>query len=394
MWIHEPSIQGLHHQCYASLPRETLKCKRATIQYKKPSSTSQDDVCTVIIQRNTCIVCKPARYWRWKAFLVRRVALSYLWSRWSLACQPSELPAKKSPGLYVYPKLLGNPLVHKGLIDMLLHHELADPRTRTNLHEKYHITYPEPLSPSGEANASFFDPVASQLKMQPRLEGSDNWTTSPITAREFVEKLRWFIIGDTSADGSRASMPPRIKALVENVVPIKTQTATAYLSSSQDSLELRQGQGEDGKFLDISLGCDGIFVLGLEGSGDEERETTSSVGQSDDDDSWRNLVVSPDSEDDGKAPAHQHAGEAGSNDKTVSSTRNAPRLAAIHLRSSDALLFTGPSKRAWYGVARILTGSSPTWEQQWPCWPGTIDSRRMEDWKGCMKGRRIDLVVR
>ncbi|KAK5135449.1 hypothetical protein LTR08_005237 [Meristemomyces frigidus] len=295
------------------------------------------------------------------------------------------------PGLYIYPKLLSNALVHRGLIDMLMHDQLADPATRTNLHEKYHVTYPEPSITKGEANTSFFDPAASQLKMQPRLEGSGDWTASPLTTRALLDKLRWFTVGDASADGS---MPPKIRALVENILPIKAHSATAYVSSNQDPLELRQGHGDAGTFLDTSLGCDGVVVVGLEDSGERERGATSSEAHSVvDADCWRDLLVGSDSEDDEKAPDRQHVSEAGNRDDTITSTRNTPCLAAIHLRSTDALLFTGLSRRAWYGVAKVLPGSSPAFEQQWPCWPGTVERRGQDNWKGCMKGRRIDLVV-
>lgn len=297
-------------------------------------------------------------------------------------------------GLYIYPKLLSNGLVHKGLIDTLLHDQLADLGTTTNLHEKYHVTYPASTESNRDAHTSFIDPVASQLIMQPRPEGSDDWTASPLTARGFVDKLRQFTFGDASANGSRASMWPKIRALVEDILPVRAHSATAYVSSHQDPLELRRCEGEAGTWLDISLGCDGVFVVGLEVSGSEEEVGRDSENQGVNDDSWRDLIADSDSEGDEKAPARQDQSSTNSDRDTTSTPKSATRLAAIHLRSTDALLFTGPSRQAWYGVAKVIPGSCLTFEQEWPCWPGTVDGRGMEDWKGCMTGRRIDLRVR
>lgn len=89
---------------------------------------------------------------------------------------------------------------------MLLHDGLANPGNRTNLHEEHHVVYPALREAAGSsaARASFFDPVASGLRMQPRL--SDTWTTPPLGVRDFVQKLKWLTLG--SRQSKRTSRAP------------------------------------------------------------------------------------------------------------------------------------------------------------------------------------------
>ncbi|KAK5123916.1 hypothetical protein LTR85_002113 [Meristemomyces frigidus] len=314
----------------------------------------------------------------------------------TLSRQPYYVDPRAFSGLYIYPQLLRNAHVHKGLIDMLLHDELANPATKTNLHEKYHVTCPVPSKTDGDAHTSFFELMTSHVKMEPRLHKTDDWTASPLTTRSFIEKLRWFTTGDVTWSGSRAS---KVRKLFESILPIKARSLMSNVSSYQDPLGLRQNEGEARTFLDISLGCDAVFVVSLEQSNDEYRNAVNPKPQSVDyEESWRDLVVGLESDDDESARSPPHDIGLGINDKNetgdIGNTSDAPCLAAIHLRSTDGLLFTGPSRQAWYGVAKVLPGTSPTFEQDWPCWRDTVDGRGMEQWKGCMQGRRIDLVVR
>lgn len=39
------------------------------------------------------------------------------------------------------------------------------------------------------------------------------------------------------------------------------------------------------------------------------------------------------------------------------------RVVAIHLRSTDAVVFTGTSLQAWYGLPKVLRRSAPVWEE-------------------------------
>ena len=70
-----------------------------------------------------------------------------------------------------------------------------------------------------------------------------------------------------------------------------------------------------------------------------------------------------------------------------------PRVAAMRLKSGDAVLMSGMSRYAWHGVPKILEGTCPRWMEDWPCFDkdhGAVYDR----WKGWMKGKRINLNVR
>ena len=288
-------------------------------------------------------------------------------------------------GLYIYPKLLGNPLVYKQLVDTLLHHELANPRNETNLHKQYHVTYPDKLD-TAEDHTSIFASDASQLKMQPRLREDQSWMTPSITSREYVDQLRWL----TFTDG----VPSKIKALFQSILPYKAEHGTAYISSSRDPLHFERDEAEQSALIDVSLGCDGIVVVSLDHStkADLEEPTTTVPNNQGTDDDWRDLVDGLGSSPDDSTATNSRTSDAEDAQHSDTATKRAPQLAAIHVRSTDVLVFSGRSRGAWHGVAKVLDGSSPPWEQQWPCWGASGDTHTSNSWKGCMKGRRIDLV--
>ena len=146
--------------------------------------------------------------------------------------------------------------------------------------------------------------------------------------------------------GQPPPFPPDIKQLIEHIFPMKAEAAIVNVYSPGDTLSLHRDVSEecDQPLLSISLGCDGIFVVGLEGAG----------------------------EDGGQ------------------------RVATIRLRSGDAVLMNGQSRYAWNGVPKVLEETCPEWMQDWPFDKGANGeaSKCFEHWKGWMKGKRINLNVR
>lgn len=213
----------------------------------------------------------------------------------------------------------------------------------------YEVPYPDG---SAEHNlSSFFDPSASHLAFCAK----DPSIHKPISTEQFLnKKLRWMTLGGqydwtnkVYPSGAPPSFPSDLKETIETIFPMKAEAAIVNIYSPGDTLSLHRDVSEECNqpLVSISLGCDGIFVVGLDDEGP-----------------------------DGK-----------------------PRVEAIRLRSGDAVLMSGESRYAWHGVPKILDGSCP---EQLQDWPSTIrgdvcdPNKRFEHWQGWMKGKRINLNVR
>jgi len=211
----------------------------------------------------------------------------------------------------------------------------------------YDVSYPPPTR-SGEPPASFFHPLAHNLDFIPKNSAIHN----PITTEQFLtKKLRWMTLGGQYdwthkiyPSGNPPSFPADIKKLIEEIFPMEAEAAIVNLYSPGDTLSLHRDVSEecDQPLVSVSLGCDGIFIAGI----DEVDES------------------------------------------------GRPRVAAMRLRSGDAVLMSGQSRYAWHGVPKVLEGTCPEWMADWPC-SGTDDEKaQFERWKGWMRGKRINLNVR
>ena len=125
------------------------------------------------------------------------------------------------------------------------------------------------------------------------------------------------------------------------------EAAIVNVYSPGDTLSMHRDVSEECErgLVSISLGCDGIFVVGMG------------------------------SENDG-------------NEKSL----------VVRLHSGDAVFMTGPSRFAWHGVPQILPDTCPEWLRPWPA---TVDSDFYHDskdpyesWRGWMSNKRINLNVR
>ncbi|KAI7527484.1 oxidoreductase [Hortaea werneckii] len=249
----------------------------------------------------------------------------------------------QTPGLFIYPDLLP-PHVQSDLLDKLLHRDLATPEHQTNVHLHYDVSYPEPR-PETDEPGSFFDHTAKDLDYRPKESH-----TAINTERFLDKKLRWITLGgqyDWSAKQYPPEAPPDfpsdIKGLVEDLFPVKAEAAIVNLYSPGDVLSVHRDVSEEcaQPLVSISVGCDAIFICGLESQEND-----------------------PDQE----------------------------RIAAIRLRSGDALLMSGESRYAWHGVPKVLPNTCPDWLQDWPA--VGEHAGRFQDYKGWMKRKRINLNVR
>ena len=231
----------------------------------------------------------------------------------------------------------------------MLQRDLGDSEHKTNVHLHHYV--PRPPGASDGTQASYFDRVSQDLIFQPK----DQSIHKPFTTQQLLDKkLRWMTLGGqydwthkVYPSGTPPAFPQDIKLLIESIFPMKAEAAIVNLYSPGDTLSLHRDVSQecDQPLVSISIGCDGIFVVGLDGN-DENGES---------------------------------------------------RAATIRLRSGDAVLMSGASRFAWHGVPKVLEGTCPEWLENWPCLDRNeegLDTERFEFWRGWMKGKRINLNVR
>ena len=270
-------------------------------------------------------------------------------------------------GLHLIPDLLSQE-TQRNLLSLLMHGVLADQRHKTNVHLHYRVPYKATHSKKQDIHSleqpspndlnsneiSFFNmsPVSTDLFMpiNPHLH-------KPLTISQFLHrKLRWLTLGgqyDWTAKTYPAEEPPafpeEIAALIGTLFPaMRPEAAILNIYTPGDTLSIHRDVSEesDQGLVSISIGCDGLFVVGLE---------------------------------DGPADSQHHL--------------------TIRLRSGDAVFMSGPSRFAWHGVPRIIPDSCPWWLKDWPAnlSPAAHDeclSSKYEEWRGWMTNKRINLNVR
>lgn len=162
--------------------------------------------------------------------------------------------------------------------------------------------------------------------------------------RAFNSKLRWITLGgqyDWSKKEYPAGPPPKfpedIEDLLHGLFPeMRPQAAIVNFYSPRDTLSLHRDVSEevDRGLVSVSMGCDGIFIIGL--------------------------------------PNHNHG---------------ASQSHILRLRSGDAVCMSGKARYAWHGVPRIISGSCPEYLADWP-------GSDFPHWRDYMRNKRINLNVR
>jgi alkylated DNA repair protein alkB family protein 1 len=212
------------------------------------------------------------------------------------------------------------------------------------LHHK--VKYPED-------GLSFFSiPPGDDFLFEPK----DANVHKPISISQFMnKKLRWITLGGqydwtnkVYLDGPPPAFPKDTAQLLHGLFPdLYPQAAIVNFYSPGDTLSLHRDVAEecDRGLLSISIGCDGIFILGL--------ESETAAGE---------MIVD---------------------------------TLAIRLRSGDAVYMDGASRFAWHGVPQIIPDTCPTWLKNWPTNDGQgCESTNFEHWEGWMGNKRINLNVR
>lgn len=254
-------------------------------------------------------------------------------------------------GLHIIPSLFP-PAIQKSLLSRLIHRDLSNEAHQTNVHLHYHVLYPPESS-------SFFEHAPSS---HPLFAPKEPNVHKPLSITQFLNrKLRWVTLGgqyDWTQKVYPSAPPPPfpsdIGALLHGVFPDMTpQAAIVNFYTPGDTLSMHRDVSEecDRGLVSISIGCDGIFVIG--------RSEEDSAGN----------------------------------------TENAPEVFAVRLRSGDAVYMSGPSRFAWHGVPQIIPDTCPDWLQEWPgsstestTSQATEDTR--DQWRGWMRSKRINLNVR
>ncbi|KAH9876428.1 hypothetical protein J1614_003559 [Plenodomus biglobosus] len=264
------------------------------------------------------------------------------------------------PGLHIVPDLLPPP-TQTSLLSRLLHRDLSNPSHHTNIHTHYALSYPPYPS-------SFFTyPPSSPLPIATPLSPLIH---KPLPIHPLLtKKLRWTTLGGQydwtlksyPSTPAPPVFPPDTKALIQCIFPeTRAEAAIVNLYSPSDTLSLHRDVAEQcGRGLvGLSLGCDGVFVIGL--------DSTCSC----------------------QLKAHQCCQTDAMQDKE----HGKESILVLRLRSGSAVYMSGPSRFAWHGVPQIVAGTCPDYLADWPaCNHG---EGMYEDWRGWMKGKRVNLNVR
>lgn len=208
---------------------------------------------------------------------------------------------------------------------------------------------------SSRRNESFFNysPTSPKLFLP-----IDEDIHKPITVSQFLRrKLRWLTLGgqynwSTKEYPSEAPppFPKDIATLVHSLFPdMRPEAAIVNLYTSGDTLSVHRDISEESRqgLVSISLGCDGIFIIGLE---DEREHRTQCL--------------------------------------------------TVRLRSGDAVYMNGAARLAWHGVPQVIANTCPAWLSDWPASIASANrddsdtSKDYEAWRGWMSTKRVNLNIR
>ena len=264
------------------------------------------------------------------------------------------------PGLQLLPSLLPR-YIQRTLLSRLLHRDLSDPKHKTNVHFHHNVPYDSLAATfcsdtkrDGFRGFSFFDCPPESSSSFPATDPS---THTPLTVAQFLNrKLRWMTLGGqydwtkkAYPEGSPPRFPEDIAQLTHGIFEhVRPEAAIVNVYTPGDTLSIHRDVSEnsDVGLVSISLGCDAIFIAGL-----EEASTN---------------IVKP---------------------------------VVMRLKSGDAVHMGGPSRYAWHSVPQVLAGTCPPWLSDWPAStsvPGAEStvSNRFAAWRGWMANKRINLNIR
>ncbi|PQE26897.1 hypothetical protein CJF31_00003603 [Rutstroemia sp. NJR-2017a BVV2] len=232
--------------------------------------------------------------------LLEIIAVAILLLAWLPSTVYSGTLSDYELGLVIIPSLI--PVeVQAELVDEVLYEELPNPSHKTNLHAHYRVDFKDWQNSSPEAIiATPIDPTVHK----------------PLTLSQvMIKKLRWITLGgqyDWTKKIYPEEEPPEfpndMKWLIGQLFPeMEPEAAIVNFYSPGDTLSLHRDVSEevDRGLVSISIGCDCIFIIGLNKS-----------------DTGKDHIV-------------------------------------VRLRSGDALYMTGESRFAWHGVPKIIPDTCP-----------------------------------
>lgn len=246
-----------------------------------------------------------------------------------------------SSGLFIYPSLL--PLgVQVALLNRLIHRDLSNPDHKSNLHLHYDLPY---NSYSTISNNTSHDMSFFRVDLTASLRPKDPSVHKTLTVKQMLErKLRWMTLGGQYNWTTKVypeEIPPEfpqdIAQLLKGLFPnVDAQAAIVNFYTPGDTLSVHRDVSEecDRGLISISIGCDGLFIIG---------------------------------------------------------NADGSQSATIRLRSGDVVLMSGYSRYAWHAVPKILPGTCPDRLREWPA---STDNSDFEAWKGWIANKRINLNVR
>lgn len=243
----------------------------------------------------------------------------------------------------------------------LLHRDLADPRHKTNVHLHHRLPYDATRGPlTGPLDLIYGSPKFSFFNMVPKSSELflpvDSEVHKAFTVSQFLDhKLRWMTLGGQYDWTKRRyplenpAFPADIAAFTHGLFPdTKAEAAIVNVYTPGDTLGIHRDVSEstDKALVSISLGCDGIFVLGINSDGDEN-----------------------------------------------------PKSIVVRLHSGDAVVMSGSARYAWHGIPRIIPNTCPAWLRSWPAEDNAenlddMKDTRYESWRGWMSNKRINLNIR
>ena len=264
-------------------------------------------------------------------------------------------------GLRIIPSLV-SPEAQKDLLSTLLHENLSNQDHKTNIHLHYNFPSQATLLESCGTLASKNARSISFFHIPPNLptplfKPLDEVVHKPLTVSQFLcKKLRWLTLGG-QFDWTGKRYPPEeeppfpegLGDFIKTLFPyIRPEAAIVNIYRKGDVLSVHRDVSEecDNALVSISLGCEAILVVGLKTTEGKEAN-----------------------------------------------------VAAIRVRSGDAVCLSGEARFAWHGVPRIFPKTCPEFLQDWPAKSGltgvdATSSPSYEAWRGWMTNNRVNLSVR
>ncbi|KAF2166756.1 hypothetical protein M409DRAFT_54546 [Zasmidium cellare ATCC 36951] len=170
----------------------------------------------------------------------------------------------------------------------------------------------------------------------------------------------------------------------------RAKSATLSVSTPEHMVGMRRPNGQRGIIAHVSLGCDAVIVLGTEkpeyegGSADEPAEQDEAVQA----DSWHDLVDLDRNADESPVRPPSQSSDRLSSPAATSFKPELPlALAAIQLRAGDALIFDNRGCATWYGLAKVLEGSS----RLDPQWPHLREDSQDSGIRGQLNGKTVEI---